>query len=171
MSCCAPKHLNERLTLGVRPTASFVEPAPETGIITMRSSVRRDRPRWDTVVDGSPIDGVVHDATLRFRPLITRTDDTAWVSAYPDPVHDEEMGRSGTSPFVAAQEFIRALFESATMAVRSVNLGARTDHSRVYWSPSVIWKRTPIDRPRLGTVPGTHPADPAAAPVRLEHSP
>lgn len=155
---CAPTHLNERLAIGTGTTPSFAIGAGfDAGIggpgsLTMRASTQRPRAAWDTLVDGSPIDGVVHGHTFRTRRTVTRRDDAYRVGAYPDPMA-EGGGRPSDSLLGAVFEWGRAGIDAGVMAVRSVSMGARGGGARGVWSPGVVWKRTPSDRPRVGTIP------------------
>jgi len=149
---CAPTHLNERLAIGTGPTASFETGTPPAAPLTMRAETSRPRRSWDTLVDGSPIDGVVHGLPFRTRPPVTRRDDGHRVGAYPDPL-DTERARPSESVFGAVFDLGRAVSDAVFLGVRSVTTGVRGGERWGLWSPRTIWKRTHADRSRVGTIP------------------
>ena len=159
---CAPTSLNERLAIGVSPTASFSErtrhpewaerAAEEHGVFSMRALSARDRRSWATLVDVAPIDGVVHDPTLRrLRPISRRAE--GWrVGAYPEP----GTGAAWAPPddvWTAAGELGRACVDALLLQIRSVSGLVRASRLTPAWSPATVWKRTRTDQPRAGTVP------------------
>lgn len=149
---CAPRYLNERLAIGVAPTASFAGSDRGGRPLSMRDSVARPRDVWDTLVDGAPIDGIVHDPVMRSRRPVSRDDEAYRVGAYPDPLGVGYRGPSD-SLFRSIGDLGRASIDAGVLAVRSVNLGIRRDHSALQMSPRTIWKRTPTTRARIGTIP------------------
>jgi len=154
---CAPTGLNERLAIGTRPTASFVDDETgtgPTGTLTMRSETPRPREAWSTLVDIAPVDGIVHDPTFRSRRPISRRSEGRRVGAYPDPL-GEPTGACCDTLWAALGELGRASVDAVVMQVRSISGLTAGRSGSAAWSPMEIWKRTATDEARVGTVPAT----------------
>lgn len=154
---------NERLVIGTRPTPSFaLEQGPDAGETagTAESTGAAgpgepDRRRWRTTVVVAPIDGVVHTATLRTEELPGRRADAREAGVFPTI----QSVTGGRSPAGGAHdlgpgfdELGRVLFDPFLSPVRT----ARAWRGGWWtWSPISVWKRTPGDRTRPGTIAAT----------------
>lgn len=154
-------HRNERLAIGTRPTASFVQPMPRPtttdrpgGPAVTRAfsgdPARLDRSRWRTMVVVVPIDGVVHTETFRGVAPVGRRAPADRAGVFPSigsmaltaessdlGLTSRELGRAVSDPLLAPLRFVRA-----------ARGGWWT------WSPYEIWKRTPPHRGRWSAVSG-----------------